>query len=482
MKKILIVLGVIVVAGVVYFLATGGASGATVLADTATIRTYRIDGGFTDYAFAEISFAREVKGERYVNIFADINKDNTFGSDEWIVKNEKATVAKDYANRFSFTRPAEMTEGEFILSAGFSETKVTTLDDISDDDRKKFVAQVVATDIEEEFGLNVPGASEDLKRGVGLVQTAYANDFNAGISGNIPDLAGGPMDCFAIATANNLIKMTEENGRRDELPERPSDIIADLKQEMQFNNGIIIANFLTGKQAYVERYNLPISTREIKRPTKEDIEDAFTSGDAVEISTAMLRSRSGKPNTGHVLTGVGAAQDGDELGIAAHDPATPVGADTFLVTETGGETPFLMINYPLWDGIVIIDAIYIQNWNDTAQDGQSGTNVAPDSGTSGVVGEENKKGTNVGLFNNGEAMEVIEYQGTYIPVSALRVGLSHPPHATGPGCPKDHWHADAPATALDGTVYPDPLPGGCGFGTLEDRPVMNYFPADQYDN
>ncbi len=479
-KSILLIV-CIALGGIIIYLFAGGGGGASLLADTAVIRAYRIDDGFTSFAFAEISFKKNTKDSHYVNIFADLNKDDVFSEDEWIVRNEKALTGAGYANRFSFVRPEGVTEGEYILRAGVSKAKITGAEDMIDEDSKKFSALVTVTDIKEEFGLNVPGASEGLKRGVGIIETAHAQDFDAGISGNIPDLTGGSMDCFAIATANNLIKMTEENGRRGDLPGSPADIINDLKQDMQYNNGIVNANFLTGKAAYVTRHNLPITTREIKRPTKQDIEDAFTEGDAVEVSTTMLRSRSGKANTGHVLTGVGASGDGGELGIAVHDPATPVGADTFLVTETGGANPFLMINYPLWDGVVIIDAIYIQTWNQP--------NLAPDGSKTGATdgagsqtANEIKKGTDLGVnsqFNNGEAMAVIEYQGTYIPVSELRVGEPHPPHATGSGCTKQHWHADMPATALNGNSYPDPNSGGCGFGTLEERPVFNYFPHDQ---
>lgn len=470
MRKILIPVGVIIIAGLLYIFLSGS-GGAAVLADTATIMLYRIDEGFTDYAFTEISFKKDISGERYVNIFADINKDDAFTEDEWIVKNERAIIAKEYANRFSFTRPAAMQDGEFILTAGLSESMIQSNDDIAEGDRKKFVAPVEMTDIKEQFGLNVPGASPDLKRGVGFIETVFANDYNSGISGNIPDLTGGPMDCFAIATANNLIKMTAENGRRGDIPTDPQTLITELKQDMQYKDGILNRNFLTGKKAFVLRHNLPITTEEIKRPTKADIEDAFTGGDAVEISTTMIRSRSGKADTGHVFTGVGAAQDGDELGIAVHDPATPTGADTFLVMETAGATPYLRINYPLWDGIVLIDAIYIQTWTQPVTQSQSSTYTQLQSSAA--------SSSRSSLFNDGKAMEVIEYDESLIPISQLRVGKTHPKHAQGEGCPEDHWHADYPATALNEKVYPDPNPGGCGFGTLNARPIMNYFPHDQ---
>ena len=82
-------------------------------------------------------------------------------------------------------------------------------------------------------------------------------------------------------------------------------------------------------------------------------------------------------------------------------------------------------------------------------------------------------------FSDGKSVDVIDYQGHYLLVSSLRVGESHPPHATGPGCPEQHWHAESAVTAvIDGTVHSDPLSGGCGFGTLSERPVMMYFPNE----
>lgn len=82
-------------------------------------------------------------------------------------------------------------------------------------------------------------------------------------------------------------------------------------------------------------------------------------------------------------------------------------------------------------------------------------------------------------FSDQKAVEVIDYDGDYILVSALRIGEPHPKHADGPGCPEKHWHADAPVTAVNnGKILEDPAAGGCGFGTLAERPIANYFPHD----
>lgn len=82
-------------------------------------------------------------------------------------------------------------------------------------------------------------------------------------------------------------------------------------------------------------------------------------------------------------------------------------------------------------------------------------------------------------FSDQKAVEVIDYEGSYLLVSKLRVGEPHPKHADGPGCELKHWHADNSVTAVNnGNVLLDPMPGGCGFGSLDERPVMNYFPHE----
>lgn len=82
-------------------------------------------------------------------------------------------------------------------------------------------------------------------------------------------------------------------------------------------------------------------------------------------------------------------------------------------------------------------------------------------------------------FSDGKAVEIIDYEGNYLLINKLRIGEPHPKHADGPGCPEKHWHTDEPVTAVNnGVVLTDPVAGGCGFGTLNERPVANYFPHD----
>ncbi len=68
-------------------------------------------------------------------------------------------------------------------------------------------------------------------------------------------------------------------------------------------------------------------------------------------------------------------------------------------------------------------------------------------------------------------IQVIEYQGSLIPTSSLRVGSKEE------GCDASHWHGSA--TALDGTHFSDPAPDNCGYGTLEEKPAFSVYPPSQ---
>lgn len=68
--------------------------------------------------------------------------------------------------------------------------------------------------------------------------------------------------------------------------------------------------------------------------------------------------------------------------------------------------------------------------------------------------------------SNSVMIEVISYQGKYLPVAGLH-------KAVGPECDKDeHWHANGGSVvATDGTVVIDPE--GCGFGKTKDVKTMS---------
>lgn len=345
------------------------------LASNSTIYRYLLENQGTDFAYLTFNFSETTEAPLWAQAFIDYNNNGTYEADEWVVRNQPARVVKDFPHRFAFSVGMER------FDTGALKGKLLLTENKSDDERTltpfgevDVVYEIVTEVLDTEFGLDVPGASEDLKRGVGAGADFEETGF---IGKDIPDLTGGSMDCFAIATANNMIALASKNDRRADLPEDPQALIDELKTLMAYKDGITNANFLVGKAAFVKKYNLPVRTEEIKKPTIEDLEMAFANGDAVEVSTTMIRSRSGRANTGHVLTGISAYQDGDEAGLAVHDPATPVGTDTMSIRMSDGDNPYILLDYPMWDGIVFVDTIFVQYWEDQPEDTDSSTRLMP---------------------------------------------------------------------------------------------------------
>ena len=179
-----------------------------------------------------------------------------------------------------------------------------------------------------------------------------------------PDLSGGSNECSPTSVANNMISLTTEHGRRGDLPSDPRDIIDELKEDMSWDeSGIDDRNFLPGKSAFIQRYDLPITTTIIERPSMEDLRNAIENGCAVEITLTGIRGPADNPNYQHSLTIDGIAKEGNEAAIFVSDPATPSGSDMHMISLSGGATPYILVDYPNWSGISLISKIHIQCWN-----------------------------------------------------------------------------------------------------------------------
>lgn len=101
------------------------------------------------------------------------------------------------------------------------------------------------------------------------------------------------------------------------------------------------------------------------------------------------------------------------------------------------------------------------NGGDGCTEGTGGT-----VGTGRETGTPGQKGKNNCVVEEPKKVkiQVIQYQGKYIPINQIRIA--------GPdACSEDHWHG-GPVTATDGTVFSDPNPGSCGFCAKSACPVM----------
>ena len=199
-----------------------------------------------------------------------------------------------------------------------------------------------------------------------------------------------------------MISLTSEHDRRGDLPSDPQDIIDELKEDMSWDeSGIDDSNFLPGKSAFIQRHNLPITTTVIDRPSMEDLRNAIENGCAVEITLTGIRGPADNPNYQHSLTLDGIAKAGNEAAVFVSDPATPSGSDMHMISLSGGDRPYILVDYPNWSGLSIISKIHIQCWdsNNSSTDGNKSSvpdkNIQQDSS---VIIEKTSFSNKIGCF------------------------------------------------------------------------------------
>lgn len=451
MKKLLSIAGfLILIVGAALILFNKSNTPQNLLSQDLKLHLYTVNGESAGQLSLTMPFSKASDEAYLVDIALDIDENGQITDSEWQVKDAGAYLVQNLKNNFWLTDEAKKlaVNDEVLVKINFKKSNSANAPTSLE---KK--VKVEAFEIGEMFGFDVPGGSEDIKRGIGLPQAiisaAQAEGEEVFRNGITPDLAQNRMECAAVSAANNLMSLAGENDKLGDLPEFTGDLIEELKTDMKFSNGISLANMVVGKNAFTQRHNLPISTELKLAPTKEDILAALNSGAAVELSFSFVRSSSGRDNTGHVVTLVGASNSQ----IFVHDSGTPEGMDTLRMYGTV-QTPkntFINVPYPLWDGVAYIDGIVIQNWTEPKHAGESYTDG----------GEQ------------ASEVEMLVIDGHYFPKSFFRVA--------GPdNCNASHYHA----VNSDDTVYgfkdknsseiislKDPNKNSCGFGKVSEVPV-----------
>lgn len=451
MKKLLsIIFTLVVLGGALYVFFAKQSAPQNLLDENLKLYLYTLNGESSGQASVTVPFMRASEDDYVVNVGVDTNQDGQMSDDEWQVNDARVHLAQNLKSNFWIIDEAKKlaVNGDVLVRIHVKKSNST---DTIDHLEKK--VKIESFEVGEVFGFDVAGASEDIKRGVGfpsgVITVAHAEGGEVFRGGTTPDLAQNSMECAAVSAANNLMSLAGENDKLGDLPEFTGDLIEELKTDMKFNNGITLSNMVTGKNTFAQRHGLPISTELKLAPTKEDILAALNSGAAVELSFSFVRSASGRKNTGHVVTLVGASQS--ELFV--HDSGTPEGMDTLRMFGTV-QTPkntFINVPYPLWDGVAYIDGIVIQNWTEP----------------------KHAEGSYTDDGEQASEVEMLVIDGHYFPKSFFRV-------ASADNCNSSHYHA----VNSDDTVYGlkdknsseivslrDPNRNSCGFGKVSEVPV-----------
>lgn len=442
--------------------------------DGVVLHAYALDGAATGHGALSVPYLRAASvNERFLNLAADLDGDGSLSGEEWLVRNGVVSAKKGYRNNFTAALPSELPEGGIAFAVELSPAPLASFPDRAP---SSGTLAVVRRDLGALLGVNEPGASPELKRGLlGPFSIPASRAENAPGSFpatdvespyQIPDLPQGSMECVPMSVLNNLIALAGANGRLDDLSRvgNIGQIKEQLKRDMRFNKGVLLRNIKAGKDAFAARHGFPIETMVVENPRFEQIRDAIASNCVVEISMDWRRSRSGKPDTGHVFTGTALWSDGKDAKLMGHDPATPEGQDAYDLMPPAAPGGPLRIAYPGWDGDAAIDGLVVQCWGD---DKAFLATLAEAPRPAGTV-----RSPEPAAFT----IEMLEIAGALYPKYQFV--------AAGPDrCDGDHYHKHSPAFGLKSrdsaeiVLTADPVPDGCGFGKVGEVPVVVFEPA-----
>jgi hypothetical protein len=397
------------------------------------------------YGTLYVAFSKETKD--YLSAWIDLNDDNTFSESEEVV------------NDFPFQSQENWRTGFGIKFTGTLPQNPRVKIELGGGDNVEATLRVTSKPQEDVLDLGTVTNPEESMKGFGT-SFAYAQGsepITSAFRPGVADLGQRIAECAPTAAANSIMSLAEEHGMSlSELP-LPTDIVDQLKGEMDWTpaNGVLPDDFVKGKTRWAVTHGLPIITEKVGdqhgRETLQDLLDAMGSEEGAAAELRIKFAQNGKVTGGHMVTVVGVHIDGDEVYIDVNDPKTPAGTETYRVEGN------VIENYP-YEGDAVLSWGFVQRWQPPTGTALDPMTDAEIEGIRSAVGVKEK-------------IKVIVTGGKQIPVSQVHLG-------TGPECKKGdvempHWHANVGerATALDGTVVRDP--GACGYGMAINIPFVD---------
>ncbi|GMW00851.1 MAG: hypothetical protein AMXMBFR84_19880 [Candidatus Hydrogenedentota bacterium] len=157
----------------------------------------------------------------------------------------------------------------------------------------------------------------------------------------VPDTEQGPNECAPTSAANSLAWMESVYDAID-IGLTPEEIRDELKgpdfMKTSAATGTSDADFVSGKNAFAEAYDLPIETRAVPggvgpAPGMDDLYAELEQGSDVELSVVWL-DKNGQPNGGHWVTVVGMIEIQGQYGVYIKDPDDGVDQTQFHWIDT----------------------------------------------------------------------------------------------------------------------------------------------------
>lgn len=443
-KKIFLSLVLVIIIVIIYGLFSGKLSeekliytapGVDTIAKTGTLYVYTVAGEPNGGGTLNLSFTRN-SDYSLLNVVLDLNNNGQYESDEWVVQNEIRLIASGAKDNSTITLPTD-----FVLTGSITAQVVFLANEADENWWQTAESQEVSVDVStfelnDILGLDVAGNGPGVYRGFtdgfgGQIPIVYAGSLpvvNVDSELAIGDIRQSNMECAPTSITNNVQALAEKNGRRSDLPNAET-MIEQLKEDLKFGDegiaGVLDKNYLAGKDAFMQRYNLPIVTTEISNPSIEDIAQAIEGGAVVEMDLAFIDAAAGNNHVAsHVVTLTGVSSDGNRATLRGRDSATPEGNESWQFFPKQAGQPTTQMHYPLWRSATVVNKIYIQTWTEDS----TSTSVNQENNTS-LQSEEIKPVLNL------EATFAHVKPGEYSEIYSVVTGLT-------PGDEIEVWLAD----------------------------------------
>ena len=190
-----------------------------------------------------------------------------------------------------------------------------------------------ATKAQLREGLN-PLTNTSAPKSTEKTVESLGKEFDVFHDGDMPDITQGKNECVPTSTANSLLWLAQKNKFSDKMPKTGAEIISELKTDLKWSaTGVKVEeDYLTGKQAFIERHKLPLATHLVGSKAFDlnivaKIAQELRKGQDVEIHLVYFQEKadgSWQQSGAHMVTAVGArgARDGQQT-IEIHDPLSP---------------------------------------------------------------------------------------------------------------------------------------------------------------
>lgn len=317
-----------------------------VIGDNIAIYRTTIEGKPTAQAFFFIPFTGSSDRYAYVNVLIDINGDGAYASyetangkqDERVVFNDFPDVNGE-ANRFVFSVVdpefgAKAMKGLAVLSEeGIPEGDWPVKPASGTSIEKPFTISEVILEARDRNRAN-DGSGEQATGFPQLdaIPFVYAADGappatqNAGPYAKhdgVPDQDQRYNECGPTSVANSFRWLAKKYGFEDRIPSDPTDLVDELKADLDWNDGVWHRNMISGKQAFIDRHRLPLEAHQIGTADDPElikkIRDEIAKGQAVEV-WLEFQNASGTTVGAHLVTVAGAGyHDGRNI-ITFMDP------------------------------------------------------------------------------------------------------------------------------------------------------------------